>query len=46
MSLDSVLQYCCDRCGLSVIPETGELPDGWLNVGLDDYCESCRLDHE
>lgn len=43
MSIDSVLVYICDGCGLQVIPDyREERPDGWLELGPDDYCGNCR----
>lgn len=42
MSIDSVLQYTCDRCWLTVIPEFTGTPEGWLSAGVNDYCENCR----
>jgi hypothetical protein len=37
VSIDSVLIWICDRCGLK-----SEDNEGWLDRGCNDYCENCR----
>lgn len=42
MSIESVLIYTCDRCWKTAQPEfKGEVPEGWISRGAQDFCEDC-----
>lgn len=42
MSIESVVLFTCDWCGAEAYTATGEEPEGWIQRGLQDYCDTCH----